>query len=117
MKTQKEDFKRKCEKAEKEVEKRSKDYDNALSSMPSGWSLLGMKVVEGLSSVVSEGLVLFATQGLSTADKVASKVGSLANNMISKLNSSGPRAESTQAKLKLKNRLKMELKLIHSRIG
>jgi len=103
LKTQKEDFKRKCEKAEKEVEKRSKDYDNALSSMPSGWSLLGMKVVEGLSSVVSEGLVLFATQGLSTANKVASKVGSLANNMISKLNSSGPRAESTQAKQPAKN--------------
>ena len=47
LKTQKEDFQKKCEKAEKEVEKRSQDYDNALSSIPSGWSLLSMKVVEG----------------------------------------------------------------------
>lgn len=83
LKTQKEEFKRKCEKAEKEVEKRSKDYDNALSSMPTGWSLLGMKVVEGLTSVVSETLSLYATRGLKSP------------NM--KNQEQGPRTESHQA--------------------
>ena len=95
LKTQKEDFQKKCEKAEKEVEKRSQDYDNALSSMPSGWSLLGMKVVEGLSGVVSEGLSLLATRGLSTANKVAS----LATNMIHKHTASG--AQSAQVEHQL----------------
>ena len=81
------------------MEKRSKDYDKALSSMPSGWSLLGMKVVEGLSSVVTEGLSILATRGLSTANKVAS----LATNMIHKHNSSGPGAEPTRVEQPAEN--------------
>jgi len=56
-------------------------------------------VVEGLSGVVSEGLSLLATKGLSTASKAAS----LATNMIYKHNSSGPRAESTEAEQPAEN--------------
>ena len=74
VKTQKEEFQKRCDKAEKEVEKRSQDYDKALDSVPSGWGLLGMKVVEGLSSVVSEGLSLVATRGMSGVSKVVGMV-------------------------------------------
>jgi len=68
---QKQEMKKNCEKAEKEVEKRSKEYENSLDSMPSGWSLLGMKVVEGLSNAASEMASLVATRGMSAVGKAA----------------------------------------------
>ena len=88
LKTQKEEFQKKCEKAEKEVEKRSKDYDKALDSMPDGWSLLGMKVVEGLSSAVTDGLSLVATRGMSGMSRVAGMVTGMATSPAGKSDTS-----------------------------
>ena len=40
-------------KLEKELDKRIKDYDEALDSMPSGWEMIGMDFVEGLVDITS----------------------------------------------------------------
>jgi len=55
-----------------ELEKRTRDYDQALKSMPSGWEVLGMTIVENLAGVVTDSLGMLskaASGGNQSADQ------------------------------------------------
>ena len=76
LKVQQEEAKKGRDKAEKEVEKRSSDYDKALDSMPGGWDLLGMKVVEGLATAVVDTVSMFTTRRKSPCSEASGGVRS-----------------------------------------
>ena len=72
-------------KLQRAVEKAEKDYEKAMDSMPSGWTIVGMNTVEGLSNAfttVLSGVGRLLTLGLGTsgigekslAEKAASKL-------------------------------------------
>ena len=72
-------------KLQRAVEKAEKDYEKAMDSMPSGWTIVGMNTVEGMSNAfttVLSGIGRLATLGLGTsgsgekslAEKAASKL-------------------------------------------
>merc|ERR1719317_587452 len=55
--------------AEDLLAKREKEYQDALDSMPSGWSLLAMRTVEGAAEGLSMGMSAFATRGIGAIEK------------------------------------------------
>lgn len=72
-------------KLQRAVDKAEKDYEKAMDSMPSGWTMIGMNTVEGMSNAFTtllSGVGRLATLGLGTsggedrslAEKAASKL-------------------------------------------